>query len=443
MKILHTLLGVVCLSIGIGTVARPQSTELKGFIQSIDKVTSDEALKRALETASLTYHGTPFHLVLTISQPDDAASPFHGTVEIYWVDAKKYHILVTSKSFQQTRIVNGDMIEEDNTGDFYPIWLRNYVRALMDPLPRAEEFRGNKSPVMRGKNISRSCSNRDDRLNGITDQMTWASICFKGDEPLIESANDFTYFMEFGKYETFGKKKIARTYTNYTDSNEKVIGTLTTLEALESIDESRFVVAHPTPLEDRIDTSFVSMATNESLLEKAPKIDWPPIREGKTEGNMIVHVVTDRTGQVREAYKHNSDTPGLEDFGRLQALKYKFKPLLVNGVPEQMETPLVLHFKTQIGDPLPVVTGNDIEKYASGCHYNPVLPPGLLPSGTTFKIRVSVTEDGKDAGIIFPPDIPWTVIQKTGLKDHDCHFQPYMINGQRWYHHIDFVFTAP
>jgi hypothetical protein len=273
--------------------------------------------------------------------------------------------------------------------------------------------------------------------------MTWGSICFKGDIPTLNYVVDFTYFMEFSDYKAFGKKQIARTYTAYTDNNGKIVGALTTLETLVSDTTTLFKIQSPTPEEDQIETNFVPMATNESLLEKAPTIEWPPIHEGKTEGNMIVHVVTDRTGQVREAYKHNSDTPGLEAFGREQALKYKFKPLLLNGHPVQMETPLVLHFKTKIGDSLPVVSGDDIPKYSSGCGYKPTLKAGLLPSGTKFKIRVSVNENGKLTGEIFPPGIPWEVVQKTGLQPHNCVFKPYLIDGQRWYHHIDFEFTAP
>ena len=108
-----------------------------------------------------------------------------------------------------------------------------------------------------------------------------------------------------------------------------------------------------------------------------------------------------------------------------------------------METPLVLHFSTKIGVPLPIITGNDIEKYATGCGYNPTLPKGLLPSGTTFKIRVSVNEKGEDTGEIFPSNIPWNVIQMAQLKPMDCKFKPYIVDGKPSYHHIDFTFTAP
>lgn len=433
----------VSLALIVSVNLSAQSPELQQFIQSVDKISVDQAIGRALKSGSLTTEGSPFHALLQISQPGDASSPYTGTIEVYWAGPSRYRINISSKTFSQTRIVNGTDVEEHDVGDFYPTWLRNYELALLDPLPMAHDFIGRNAPVMLGQNISQSCVSRDDRTNGITDQMTWAQLCFQGTEPLIKYAMDFTYFMEFGDYLPFGKKLVARSYTTYTDGNEKVLGQLKELEPLNSSDDSLFQVLNPTPVTQQIQTVFVSMVTNQSLLEDMPAIDWPPVHEGKTEGNMIVHVITDRTGQVREAYKHNSDNAGTEVFGTQQALRYKFKPLLVNGIAVQMETPLVLHFSTKIADPIPVLTGDDIKKYAPGCGYKPILPKGLLPSGTTFKIRVSVNERGEDTGEIFPQDIPWSVVQQAHLDARTCHFKPYLINGQPWYHHIDFVFTAP
>lgn len=442
MKMPAKLAGLFLVSNLIAAGCLSQSVDLRQMLNSAPRIPADQAIQRALNASSLTSDGSPFHALLSISQPGDIDSPFQGSIEVFWAGPSKYRTIVRSKDFQQTRVVNGSVVEERNTGNFYPAWLRNYLRAIVDPLPMASMFKGRETPVAIGAHIS-SCIGRDDRPGGITNMMTWAQICFEGSEPRIKSVDDFTYFMEFGDYQPFGPKIIARTYTDYTDGNEKVIGALVKLEPLSSTDESLFAIANPTPPEQQIETRFVSMATNQSLLQEAPKIDWPPVHEGKTEGNMIVHVITDRDGQVREAYKHNSDAPGLEDFGVQEALQYKFKPLIVEGVPVQMETPLVLHFSTKIGDPLPVVTGDDIPKYASGCHYNPILPKGLLPSGTSFKIRVSVNEKGEDTGEVFPQNVPWEAVQKAGLQARSCTFKPYLINGQPWYHHIDFVFTAP
>lgn len=412
-------------------------------MQQFERIPADQAIERSLEISSLTFHGTPFHAVMEIEKPTEKSSPFEGIIEVYWENASQYRITISSKYFHQTRVVNGSITEEKNTGDFFPGWLRNYENALLDPLSRTELFRGRAGFVAVGEGQMRSCISRDDRPGGITDQMTWSSICFQGSEPRIQSTMDFTSFMEFADYKQFGKKQIARSYIDYDSDNEKIVGRITKLEAIKHADEKLFGIEQPTPPEQRIETRFVSMATNQRLLEKAPAIDWPTVREGKTEGNMILHVLTDRTGQVREAYKHNSDNGGIDDFGREQALKYKFKPLIVDGVAKQMETPLVIHFSTHLTDPLPVVTGKDIEIYASGCGYEPILPPGLLPSGTKFKIRVSVNEQGKNTGEIFPAGIPWDVIRKTKLNTMSCKFKPFLKDGVPWYHHIDFEFTAP
>jgi hypothetical protein len=67
----------------------------------------------------------------------------------------------------------------------------------------------------------------------------------------------------------------------------------------------------------------------------------------------------------------------------------------------------------------------------------------LLPGGTTFKIRVSVNEKGKNTGESFPPGIAWDVIRKSGLNTIDCRFKPLVVNGQPTYYYIDFEFTAP
>ena len=89
------------------------------------------------------------------------------------------------------------------------------------------------------------------------------------------------------------------------------------------------------------------------------------------------------------------------------------------------------------------MTGADIQKYVSSCTYNPVLPAGQLPSGTTFKIRAGVNEDAKETGESFPEGIPWKVIQRTGLEPHQCQYRPYIENGKPTYYAVEFTFTAP
>ena len=181
----------------------------------------------------------------------------------------------------------------------------------------------------------------------------------------------------------------------------------------------------------------------ESLLEKAPEIQWPTVREGKTEGYMIVYARTDRTGQVRETAKHNSDQPGLEEFGMEQALHYKFKPLVVHGVPQQMEMPLVLHFSTHLADPLPMLSAAAMKKQLASCTIGK-LPAGTA-RGTVVHIRVSVNESGKITGMqSLHPDsaagINWLQVM---ASLQICHPSPYLVNGKPMYHKGEVDLVAP
>lgn len=439
MRIASALLCVLSLFSGI---ASAQVTVQIQKASNLEHISGEEAIERALKQNSLTVHGSPFHAILDISEPNNSNSRYRASIEIYWQDETHYRVVMKSDAYSETRIVSKNQVEEHVSGDFYPDWLRNFVTALLNPLPHSKDVLLRPSLVVVGNPAFQSCLERDDRPNGITDQMTWAKICFNGLTQVI-SSEDFTYTMHFTDYQAFEKKSIARTYTTKTPEEETLIGRLTTLEAWKPVDATLLKIQSPTSQNQQVLTSLVSMATNESLLEKAPTIDWPSIPEGKIDGYMIIRVITDRTGQVREAYKFSSDTPIVDNVGRAEALKYKFKPLAVNGVAQQMETPLVIHFTTRIENPYPIVSGVDVEKYATGCSYNPMLPAGLFPSGTTFKIRITVNEAGKITLEEPPRDLSWSTLQKIGFNANSCKFEPYLVNGTPSYHKIDFVFTAP
>ena len=395
------------------------------------------ALDRALNASSLTFLGQPFHAVLDIGSP---GQPYSGRVEVWWVDAVKYHLTVKSPGFSQTKTVNGNEVEEKDVGDYYPRWLENFVLALINPVPMARNFEKDVD-IMGGGGPSETCLKRDDRPGGITDQMTWGLVCFARSEPHVTRLNTFNESLEFADWRAFGQKQIARTYTTDVLGFKPVVGQLTKLEDLKEPDQTMFLIKSPTPEDQRITTEFVSTGRAESLLEKAPVIKWPPVREGRTDGYMIVYARTDRTGQVRETAKHNSDQPGLESFGIEQALLFKFKPLVVDGLAQQMEMPLVLHFSSRLADVLPILTPEQMRKQMSSCDLGK-LPRGT-PRGTVLRLRISVNEQGK-----------WTGNQVVGTNMQDdwgevtkrvrsCRFAPYIVNGKATYYKGDVEFVAP
>jgi hypothetical protein len=358
-------------------------------------------------------------------------------VEVWWATADKYKSVISSPTFSQTRIVNGSQIAETNTGDYFPHWLETFVDAILDPIPMIGNFRGRSGTVMLGPQINRSCAGRDDRTDGRTNWTTWGSICFSGSEPHLLSVQATNFYLEFGDWKSFGKKQIARTYKTDVLDYKEIDAHLTKIEELRNVPDDLFAIAVPTPPGQQIRTEFVSTQKEETLLENAPVIDWPTVHEGKTEGYMIVYARTDRTGQVRESAKHNSDNPGLESFGMEQALRYKFKPLLVNGVAVQMEMPLVLHFTSKIADPLPFLTGEVLLKQISGCDAK--LVSSAPSTGRITPTSISVNEQGKLTGEGYgdkvDPGSPAVLVTAPRGLIFDCHFAPFLKDGVPWYYH--------
>jgi hypothetical protein len=103
-------------------------------MQPPPSISLGEALQRTQYNSSLTEHGKPFHTLLTISNPKNSDSAYQATIEVFWKDKKSYRTVIASRTFSQTRIVNGDQIEEHNTGDFYPPWLQDYLIGILNPL---------------------------------------------------------------------------------------------------------------------------------------------------------------------------------------------------------------------------------------------------------------------------------------------------------------------
>jgi hypothetical protein len=408
-------------------------------------------LDKTEATASLTANGSPFHAQMKISGAKREPQ-YEGSVTVDWVSSKRYRVEARGPKFRQVQIVEGDQVQEQHEGDFYPGWLHSFVTALLDPLFVKSLLLAPKASIggSRSSNGSTTklCVDRNDSVGGIRDDMTWSGACFTNDGLLL-SAYNFVSRIEYSDQKGFAGKKIARTYSTSTESYEEITGELTSLRALQTSEADVIRVPQATPTDKRIGFTFISTKDEEARLESAKPFDWPPVREGKTKGYMIVRALTDVTGQVRETSKYNSDNPGLEEAGRLAALGYKFKPMLVNGVPVQMEMPLVLHFSSKTSDPLPVLRGAELLKQIKGCDAKLVsnFPIGANVTPT----HISVNEEGKLTGEGYGPKVdagnPAVAIflapnatsgPPVGLI-WDCRFAPLTRNGVVTYYHGDLL----
>lgn len=318
-------------------------------------------LQQSLRESVLIEGHQPFHLVLEIA-PDTkpraharpAPSSMHGKVELFWSSRDHYRLVLNSPDFNQTRVVDGSQVEEHDEGNFYPRWLDNFVRMLLDPIPRSEvpnlirqRLTGGGTFALPGRPpvTMPRCLEASERPDGITEETSIARVCFDASHPWYQGTLDFTRYVSLADYAPFGGQMIPRTWSDDIPENIFVEGKVTLLEKLSASDLKTIHVLNATPPKDQMRTAFLSRKDIGDHIANVPDYEWPP-KDDVLEGYMIVYVRTDRTGQVRESYWDSSDNYGLQDAGVALALKSSLKPMVVDGIPVQMEGALVLHFKT-------------------------------------------------------------------------------------------------
>src|SRR5690349_1148112 len=126
-----SLVPALCLILLCSTVVNAQEEKTMSIA---------EAAEQAITLGQITIPGsTPFHLKAQIADAHDPAK-YKAEVEEYWVSPEKWRRTIHSPDFSQTLIVTGDKLSEQDTGDYYPFWLRDLVTAMFDPLPMRQQL---------------------------------------------------------------------------------------------------------------------------------------------------------------------------------------------------------------------------------------------------------------------------------------------------------------
>jgi hypothetical protein len=342
------------------------------FPSNVHTLPNAVAVDRALRLCSLSEGDQPFHLVLEISPPahptgslrgpsprglDSRVQNLRAHVEVFWLNPITYRTEIRSQSFSQIRIVNGNVVEEHNTGDFYPRWIQNFVDAILDPVPQAAKLAKIPGKVPIGTS-SHACISTPAQPGSSTDETATAQICFQDAEPRLASGIDFSRSVWFDDFAPFGQQQIARTLVNDLPANVLLQGQVTFLEPLSNADYPLLKAKEFTLPSKQIRTDLVSRTTAQSLLESAAGQSWRQVDLGPTDKQtgtqMTVYIRTDRTGRVREAYRDKSDQFGLQDAAVARALTLKFKPLIIDGAPRQMEAPLAMPSKAALAPGPPI-----------------------------------------------------------------------------------------
>jgi len=311
-----------------------------------DTVPVQEALESALRSSTLFEGNQPYHLLLEITPPLGGPAEMRAEVEIYWLNQRTYRTVIRSARLNQTRIVNGGVVEEHDSGEkgaavFYPRWLENFVDALLEPVPDLERFRKLTGRVPVGAQ-ARPC------LTVAAEDSTPmdAQICLQVGEPRLGSFQDFRRYIAFDNFAPFGGVQVPRRVINELPGHVLLEGRVVALEPLQPGDYGLVKATQYTGPEEKIVTVLVPEESALAQLEWNRRQAWPPVRKtgagAASETAVHLYVRTDRTGQVREAYTDPGDHYGLQNGALRQALQLKFKPLVVDGQARQMETVLTL-----------------------------------------------------------------------------------------------------
>jgi hypothetical protein len=345
-------------------------------------------------------------------------------------------------------IVNGQQLSEQNRGDYYPFWLRNFVTAIFDlapveimqinsPLPdmAALQERNAKKlpPGLRGLRFDtgKSCL-RITQSVGISpvQNSIFTSVCFENPPGLLTSVISPTFHADFADFKRFKDKQIARKISATPEPGTKIEASITELTELKNPDLAVFTMQSETPAQDRIVTAKVSEQAAREQLQSSPQIAWLPVRDGKTSGTLSLVVSIDKEGRVRETWPLNSDNPFPQDQARKAIAQWNFKPLVKDGAPVQMETILTFAFQTKIGNPIPVLSDEVARKLALATaepEFKLIKKPA---AGTKFTVRVAVDETGKVIGLNNPYNIDTGLFLAANGALSKWRFRPYPNDGK-------------
>jgi TonB family protein len=356
------------------------------------------ALTHALQQSSLTgINAVPFHLKVHLFESTNPPSPYQAEIEEYWVSAQQWRRTIDSPDFKQTLIVSGDQVSEQDTGDYYPLWLKGFINGIFDPIPNLEQWNKLDAKITQitlpNGQHSEPCARTKFKVGSDTVKNdAFGNVCFDG-QGLLKFFGSPGYSMEFHDYKRFGKKlTIARRYQDDPESGTELVANVILLEELKKPDLSLFAITQPTSSEHRIESVEVSQDVIEQAAQGQPPMAWPSVQSGNTTGLLTMYISVDRGGRVREAYPLNSDNAGLQDAARDQLLKWRLKPMAVRGKPVQVEAALSFHFETTLA-PNP----------AHGAPDAVTVPVGSVPAAGAKRIQAT----GLVKGFLVSQTVPW------------------------------------
>src|SRR5262249_50628576 len=241
-------------------------------------------------------------------------------------------------------------------------------------------------------------------------------------------------------YKRFGDKQVARLIVMHPQPGMQIEARIELLTAMDHPEEAMFVVSSPTPPDQQIKRVRIDEDALRRMVLGSTEVTWPPTTGKLDTGGCAVYLSADRTGHVREVWPAGCDNGDLQDPLREILRAWRLKPALSDGVPVQVEALLGFTFHTQQQpDPTPVLADFDARDLVTH-RVEPVFPHGAAPPGTEFKVRISVTEQGKLAGIQNTKNLRAPTLGAIYGAARKWQSPPYIKDGKPKYSHAALLF---
>ncbi len=245
---------------------------------------------------------------------------------------------------------------------------------------------------------------------------------------MMESVEIAGHSIDLMDYQSFEGKRIARRIIYNISVGDFQTAVVTELSPLNKFDETLFAISQPTSPEEQLKENYLSEKELRSLGTETPEIIWPQVLDGAETGNASFYISLDRQGRVREVLPIKTANERSNDSAIRQILRWKFKPLIKNGTPAQVEGMLTFSLNTRKYGPSSTLDDTQLRKLASNM-VEPVVPKEKAPPGSEYKLWIAVDSDG----VVIEKIIAGGPSDIFGEVDHalkQWRFQPVIENGQ-------------
>jgi TonB family protein len=308
-----------------------------------------ELMKLAAEVNGLDSDKlAPWHLKATFQLYDFKGKPTEkGTYEEFWVSSKKYKIIYTSPSFNQTEWATEDGRSFLPVGSRDSSNLRFLIRSrLLNPV----KFVGKgtlTSHLETLGNVQMNCVSVTPRQSKkpSVDYSPPGTYCFSQGEPILRTVN--------AEATMSVSNRIIRYQNHYLPKSLQVTNfkrpyldlQIESLDSLDSIDQRDFTPPADAEKEENRPMQVSAQMTLGHLVSSVDPEYPTEARALRLEGVAVARVTVGKDGLVLNPYI-SSTSDAMFVRPTLEAVKkYKFSPFLLNGAPVEVEIAIEVKYR--------------------------------------------------------------------------------------------------